>query len=235
MWLPRPIMQRSPMLTTGSLTIFCPGTMPAERLTDGPISVSLPMWIQRCPKTAPSGKARQLPAPKDPNRRARPSPGPTAPLRATHSQVAWMAVPRIRRLRLGRELFAGEASPGCVGVWIDRSTASSASSASMASVRGSAEPDGPSGRGSVAVTPETLIAADPMSSTFPETTVAIAASPSARLPSARPNRGGPNDGEADVPAQAQAWTDARGVSCLLEEPPRTIDGRYQQRKLRVPL
>jgi hypothetical protein len=29
MWLPRPIMQRSPMLTTGSVTMVWPGTMPA--------------------------------------------------------------------------------------------------------------------------------------------------------------------------------------------------------------
>jgi len=33
MWLPRPIIVRSPMLTTGSVTIFWPGTMPADRLT----------------------------------------------------------------------------------------------------------------------------------------------------------------------------------------------------------
>jgi hypothetical protein len=33
MWLPRPIMQRSPIRTTGSVTIFWPGTMPAEMLT----------------------------------------------------------------------------------------------------------------------------------------------------------------------------------------------------------
>jgi hypothetical protein len=33
MWLPRPIMQRSPMVTTGSVTINWPGTMPAEMLT----------------------------------------------------------------------------------------------------------------------------------------------------------------------------------------------------------
>jgi len=30
MWLPRPIRVRSPIDTTGSLTICCPGAMPAD-------------------------------------------------------------------------------------------------------------------------------------------------------------------------------------------------------------
>ncbi len=61
MWLPRPIMHRSPMRTTGSVTMVWPGTIPAEMLTWGPTRVSWPTWIHRSPKTAPVGKARQLP------------------------------------------------------------------------------------------------------------------------------------------------------------------------------
>jgi hypothetical protein len=79
MWLPRPIMHRLPIRTTGSVTICWPGTIPAEMLTCGPTSVSSPMWIHRSPNTAPVGKARQLPRPNAPNREARASPGPTAP------------------------------------------------------------------------------------------------------------------------------------------------------------
>ena len=60
-------MHRSPMLTTGSVTMVWPGTIPAEMLTWGPTRVSRPMWIHRWPKTAPVGKARQLPGPKAPN------------------------------------------------------------------------------------------------------------------------------------------------------------------------
>ncbi len=91
MWLPRPIMQRSPMRTTGSVTIVCPGTIPAEMLTWGPTRVSWPRWIHRSPKTAPVGKARQLPEPKAPNRWASRSSGPVAPWRAIQFQQAWMA------------------------------------------------------------------------------------------------------------------------------------------------
>ena len=41
--LPRPIRQRSPIATTGSVTHSCPGTMPADSETWGPIDVPLPM------------------------------------------------------------------------------------------------------------------------------------------------------------------------------------------------
>lgn len=88
MWLPRPIMHRSPMRTTGSETILWPGTIPAEMLTWGPTSVSRPTSIQRSPKMAPGGKARQLPDPKAPNRAAGTSPGPMAPCRATQCHPA---------------------------------------------------------------------------------------------------------------------------------------------------
>jgi hypothetical protein len=79
MWLPRPIMHRLPMLTTGSVTICWPGTIPAEMLTYGPHRVSSPRWIHRSPKMAPGGKDRQLPRPNDPKRAARVSSGPIAP------------------------------------------------------------------------------------------------------------------------------------------------------------
>jgi hypothetical protein len=41
--LPLPIRQRSPIRTTGSLRHFCPGTMPADSVTPGPIIVSSPI------------------------------------------------------------------------------------------------------------------------------------------------------------------------------------------------
>ena len=81
-------MQRSPMRTTGSVTMLWPGTMPAEMLTWGPTSVSFPMEIHLSPNSAPGGKARQLPGPKWPKRRAPLSSGPMAPYRATQSRPA---------------------------------------------------------------------------------------------------------------------------------------------------
>src|SRR5665213_1957347 len=99
MWLPRPIMHRSPMRTTGSVTMIWPGTIPAEMLTWGPTTVSCPTWIHRSPKTAPVGKARQLPWPNAPNRVASRSSGPVAPCRASQFQPAWMAALVHRRWR----------------------------------------------------------------------------------------------------------------------------------------
>ncbi len=43
--LPRPIRQRSPIDTTGSLMHSWPGTMPADSVQFGPIIVPSPMWM----------------------------------------------------------------------------------------------------------------------------------------------------------------------------------------------
>ncbi len=43
--LPRPIRQRSPMRTTGSVTHSWPGTIPADSVTCGPMTVPVPMWM----------------------------------------------------------------------------------------------------------------------------------------------------------------------------------------------
>ena len=88
MWLPRPIMHRSPMRTTGSVTMVWPGTMPAEMLVCGPISVSRPIRIQRSPKMAPGGNARQLPIRTRRNAGRAGLPG--------RSHRAWSSSPRLR-------------------------------------------------------------------------------------------------------------------------------------------
>ena len=93
------------------MTIFWPGTMPAEMLTWGPTRVSRPRWIHRSPKIAPGGKARQLPEPNAPNRAARRSPGPMAPCRAVQLQPALIDELSQRR-RTGR---IGGSDPGCLG------------------------------------------------------------------------------------------------------------------------
>jgi hypothetical protein len=111
MWLPRPIMQRSPMLTTGSVTIVWPGTMPALMPVCGPMSVSLPIRIQRSPKTAPGGNARQLPGPNAPKRDAGRSPGPIAPCLEAQAHAA--LIRELRHRRRGRA-STGD-SPGCRG------------------------------------------------------------------------------------------------------------------------
>src|ERR1700683_4604174 len=68
MWLPRPITQRSPMRSTGTGPRSWPGTMPADRVTREPMSVSVPTAIQRSPKIVPGGKATSDPAPNAANR-----------------------------------------------------------------------------------------------------------------------------------------------------------------------
>ncbi len=66
--LPRPMRQRSPIRTTGSLTITWPGTIPADSDTFGPIIVPAPMWMERSLTSAVAGKQMTLPAPKAPKR-----------------------------------------------------------------------------------------------------------------------------------------------------------------------
>jgi len=111
MWLPLPIMQRSPMLTTGSVTMVWPGTMPALMLVCGPMSVSRPIRIQRSPKMAPGGNAMQLPDPNAPKRWAGRSPGPIAPCLVVQSQAALIS--ELSQRCRGRD-SAGD-RPGCRG------------------------------------------------------------------------------------------------------------------------
>ena len=42
---PLPNRQRSPMVITGSDTMLCPGTMPADSVICGPNIVPAPMWM----------------------------------------------------------------------------------------------------------------------------------------------------------------------------------------------
>ena len=92
---------RSPIDTTGSLTICWPGAMPADSDTYGPIMVWLPIRIQRSLKMAPGGKAIRLPSPKAPKRRARGWFGPMAPRSQTQLQPMSMALDATRRAHGG--------------------------------------------------------------------------------------------------------------------------------------
>jgi len=55
MWLPRPITQRSPMRTTGSVGKDWPGAIPAVTDAPGPTTVPSPIWMYCSLKIAPWG------------------------------------------------------------------------------------------------------------------------------------------------------------------------------------
>ena len=65
--LPRPIRQRSPMLTTRSGRPSWPGPQPADRVTSGAMMVSAPRWMHCGLTTVWVGKQMTLPSPNEPN------------------------------------------------------------------------------------------------------------------------------------------------------------------------
>src|SRR5580704_3089326 len=109
-WLPRPITQRSPIRSTGTGPRSWPGTIPADRVTKAPMSVSSPTVIQRSPKTEPGGKAAIEPRPNAANRCPAGVSAVTAPARCTVSHPQCAA--RHRSWRSQAPVTAVPLSPG---------------------------------------------------------------------------------------------------------------------------
>ena len=80
---PLPNRHRSPIVITGSDTIDCPGTMPADRVICGPNIVPEPMWMYCSLNSAFGGKQMTLCSPNAPKRRPRRVVGPIAPSSTT--------------------------------------------------------------------------------------------------------------------------------------------------------
>lgn len=94
--LPRPIRQRSPIDTTGSVTQVWPGTMPAESATCGPIIVPAPIRMYRSFMIVVGGKQITLPSPNAPKRLPRRVAGPIAAHATAVSRARWTPSPTMR-------------------------------------------------------------------------------------------------------------------------------------------
>lgn len=108
----RPIRHRSPMVTTRSLKHRCPGTIPADSVTPGPITVWLPMWMYRSFIKVSCGKQMALCAPNDPNRRARRLLGPIVASRDASDHANWITSPARRSIIPRARCHADDGSAG---------------------------------------------------------------------------------------------------------------------------
>jgi hypothetical protein len=106
MLLPRPIRQRSPMVTNPSGRSTWPGPHPADSATYGAITVPIPMRMAYSLTMVSAGKQMTDPSPKPPNDRARREVGPMAPTSCARSHAQRTASParfsRPRRHRVRR-------------------------------------------------------------------------------------------------------------------------------------
>ena len=101
--VPLPMSQRSPIRTTGLVTMSCPGPIPADKVTSAAISTSSPIHIHFSPKPEPVGHEMLEPLPNFPNRFERISFGPITAKRVKNSEVVLITPPSIGRIKAESE------------------------------------------------------------------------------------------------------------------------------------